>query len=399
MLVEIAPDVYGGFVVLENGRKVLYVQVIRALYGMLKAALYWYKKFRADLEGQGYVFNPYDPCVCNKMVDGKQHTVVFHVDDLMGSHVDPEVNTQFLKWLNEMYGAHGEVKAKRGPVHDFLGMTFDFSDDGIVKVDTIDYMCDMVDDFSIPLSESDVAPEPAGPDLFTVRESDELEREQAEEFHTVVAKGLWACKRTRPDIHTAIAGLCTRVQKPNQDDWKKLIRLLKYINGTREDKLILSADDLHTLLWSIDASFGVHHDFKSHTGGALTLGRGCPISGSGKQKLNTSSSTHAELVGVDDFMPKVLWSKLFMEAQGYEIKNNVVFQDNKSAILLEKNGQKSSGKRSRALNIRYFFITDQIEKGNVRVEYCSTDRMVSDFMTKPLTGRAFQTHKKTIMGH
>ena len=120
--------------------------------------------------------------------------------------------------------------------------------------------------------------------------------------------------------------------------------------------------------------------------------------GSGKQKLNTSSSTHAELVGVDNFMPKVLWSKLFMEAQGYEIKNNVVFQDNKSAILLEKNGQKSSGKRSRALNIRYFFITDQIEKGNVRVEYCSTDRMVSDFMTKPLTGRAFQTHKKTIMG-
>ena len=133
LLVEMSPEVYGPYVVCNNGRKVLYVQVLRALYGMLKAALMWYEKFRKDLESVGFEFNPYDPCVANRQVHGKQHTVRFHVDDLMSSHVNKKVNDKFLKWLNKKYGTHGEVKATRGDVHDYLGMTFDFSDKGKVK--------------------------------------------------------------------------------------------------------------------------------------------------------------------------------------------------------------------------------------------------------------------------
>jgi len=68
LIVEMAPEVYGPYVVFENGKKVLYVQVLKALYGMLAAALLWYKKFRADLETIGFEFNPYDPCVANKIV-------------------------------------------------------------------------------------------------------------------------------------------------------------------------------------------------------------------------------------------------------------------------------------------------------------------------------------------
>ncbi len=90
---------------------------------------------------------------------------------------------------------------------------------------------------------------------------------------------------------------------------------------------------------------------------------------------------------------------MFMEAQGYNIEKNILYQDNKSAMLLEVNGKRSSGKRTRAFNIRYFFLTDQIEKGNLKVKYCPTTEMVGDFMTKPLQGKAFQKFKKAIMGH
>ena len=140
LLVKMVPDVYGPFVVLENGKKVIYVVVLKALYGMLVAALLWYKKFRADLEKTGFEFNPYDPCVANKKINGKQQTIRFHVDDVMSSHVDPRVNDKFLKWLNDKYGSYGEVKATRGPVHDYLGMTFDFSKKGEVKVSMVDYV-------------------------------------------------------------------------------------------------------------------------------------------------------------------------------------------------------------------------------------------------------------------
>ena len=110
------------------------------------------------------------------------------------------------------------------------------------------------------------------------------------------------------------------------------------------------------------------------------------------------SSTEAELIGVDDVMTMILWTKLFIENQGYPIEENILFQDNKSAILLEKNGRKSAGKRSRAINIRYFFVTDHVEKGNIGIQYCPTDDMIADFMTKPLQGEKFRKFRLAIMG-
>ena len=119
----------------------------------------WYKCFRKDLESIGYVFNPYDPCVANKMIEGKQHTVCFHVDDLKGSHDDHKVNTRFLKWLNKVYGKHGEVKATRGDIHDYLGMTLDYSEKGKVKIGMTDYIASMVDDFPIKYDPTEIASE------------------------------------------------------------------------------------------------------------------------------------------------------------------------------------------------------------------------------------------------
>ena len=114
--------------------------------------------------------------------------------------------------------------------------------------------------------------------------------------------------------------------------------------------------------------------------------------------MNTRSSTEAELVGADDAATMILWTGLFMEQQGYPLSKNILFQDNKSAILLENNSKRSAGKRSRALNVRYFFLTDQVEKGNLTIEYCPTDVMWADFMTKPLQGEKFRKFRDDILG-
>ena len=93
----------------------------------------------------------------------------------------------------------------------------------------------------------------------------------------------------------------------------------------------------------------------------------------------------------------MLWTKLFLEAQGYNVKQNILYQDNKSTILLEQNGKRSSSKRTRHLNIRYFFLTDQIEKNNMEVKYCPTDDMIGDFMSKPVQGEKYKKFRKDIM--
>jgi hypothetical protein len=161
----------------------------------------------------------------------------------------------------------------------------------------------------------------------------------------MVAKALFLCKRAGPDIQPTIAVLCMRVKGPNEADWAKLVRLLKDLNGTKELTLTLSADNLHRIEWYVDASFAVHPDYKSHTGATMSYvdGDGAVQSISRKQKLNTKSSTESELVGVDDISVMILWTKLFLEEQGYEINSTILYQDNKTAILLETNGKKGLG--------------------------------------------------------
>ena len=123
------------------------------------------------------------------------------------------------------------------------------------------YITSMVKDFSINFNEEDIAVTPAAENLFNVDESNELDNKRKEEFHTFVAKCLFACKHARLDIYTATIALTTRIKKPNESDWNKLIRLLKYCNGTKKDKLVLSAEDIQVIKWYVDTSFTVHPDF------------------------------------------------------------------------------------------------------------------------------------------
>ena len=136
---------------------------------------------------------------------------------------------------------------------------------------------------------------------------------------------------------------------------------MRYLRATARLPLSLEADTLQVIKWRIDGAFATHPDMRSHTGGMLSLGQGAVYGASTRQKLNTRSSTKAELVGVDDCMPQILWMQYFLEAQGYQIQDSVVYQDNQSAMLLANNGRASSSKWTRHMNIRYFFVTDRIQ--------------------------------------
>ena len=149
--------------------------------------------------------------------------------------------------------------------------------------------------------------------------------------------------------------------------------------------------------WWIDASFAVHANYKSHTGTCLSLGRGCPVNISSKQKINMRSSTEAELVGINDAMALVLWCQLFIMGQGFDVRDNIVYQDNQSTMLLSNNGSHSSGKKTRHIEIRYYFITDHIKRKNIHVDYCPTEAMISDFYTKPLQGSQFRKFRDFIL--
>jgi hypothetical protein len=403
-LVRVAPNIYTKFITVNaKGETVLYVKLLNALYGIMKAALLFYQRFIGDLATIGFKLNPYDPCVANKIVNGKQLTVVWHVDDLKISHQDHNVVTRMITWLKKTYerlfdDGSGAMKICRGKLHEYLGMTLDYRVKGQVTIGMIPYIEEVVSLFAKYDDSTSVASTPAAEHIFKINEdSPKLSPEKGTIFHHFVAKCLFATKRSRPDIAVAVAFLTTRVKSPDQDDWKKLVRMIRYLRGTPKLTLTLSAASAIVPKWWVDGSHGVHPKMRGHTGGCLTLGKGMTQNVSTKQKANSRSSTETEIIAVDDLMPSVLWTNYFLECQGYSSDNTIVYQDNKSAILLENNGRRSSGKRTKHINMRYYFITDRVRNGELTIEHCPTQDMIADFFTKPLQGKLFFKFRAIIM--
>ena len=330
-----------------------------------------------------FELNPYDMCVANKMIDGKQCTIGFWVDDNKISHVDPKVVTNIIKLIEKRFGKMVVTRAKE---HTFLGMKIKFNGDKTVSIDMKEYCKEAIADFTGKLRSASISP--AKKQLFTVDESSpKLTQEKSDLFHSIVMKLAYVSKRCRVDLETSLGFLRTRVGKSTEEDWEKLKRVLEFLAGTVDDVLTLGADGLAMLLSFVDVSFAVHNDMKSHTGGATTFGRGVIMTKSTKQKLNTKSTTESEVVGASDYMPETIWLLRFLEGQGYKAKKCVLMQDNESAIKLIKYGKKSGGRRTRHMDIRYFFVGDRLKGEGMEVMYCPTESMLADYFTKLILKR------------
>jgi hypothetical protein len=187
-------------------------------------------------------------------------------------------------------------------------MILDFTEPGAMKVDMKYYIDGMMEDFPFPVKP--IKTTPWTEKLFRVDpESKHLEDERRRIFHTFTMKAMFLCKRARPDISSVIGFFLGRVKHPNEGYWKKLLKEMGYLKGTRDDVLTLEADDCQTLTWYIDTAFAVHTDMKSQTGTVFTMGKGSIISDALKQKVNSRSSTKSELIGIDDEVSKILWTK------------------------------------------------------------------------------------------
>ena len=251
----------------------------------------------------------------------------------------------YLKGLYENL-PKGEVKLieeKRltdsNKVLNYFGMDFDFSVKKQVSISMKYYVEKVLKEFPDPLRNK-VISTPATAKLYEVRnDAPKLNPEKKAKFHRIVAQLLYIVKRARPDLAPAVAFMTTRVSDPDNDDWRKLRHVIEYISSTKDMCLTLEADENMNPTWSIDAAYGVHGDCKGQSGGSFTLGKGSFHTVSCKQKINTKSSTEAELVAIDDCIGHAIWLRHFLLAQGYIKAENIInFQDNQSTILPEQNG-------------------------------------------------------------
>ena len=365
------------------------VRLKKAMYGCIESGRLLFDDVCVTLIGMGFVQNPHDPCVFNKGPLDQQCTAHVYVDDIFISCRVKEIAEQVLV---DLAGVYGELKINRGNRHSYLGMTMDFAKEGECKITMSGYVDELLRLYSVTGSVAT----PATPTLQEIDpDSKPLSRNDRGEFHTAVAKLLFLAKRARPDILLAVAFLTTRVTVSTVEDQAKLSRVLKYLNGTKELGVILSFDKGMLQSSYVDVAFGVHADGKSHTGSIETMGKGAYNAKSTKQTLVTKSSTEGELVGASDHVSEMVHTRDYLLAQGYKMGPATLFQDNMSTIAMIKNGRPSS-ERTRHINIRYFFIKDRADAGEIQVTYKPTKEMIADILTKPLQGSLFR-HLRALL--
>ena len=129
----------------------------------------------------------------------------------------------------------------------------------------------------------------------------------------------------------------------------------------------------------------------------LSLGKDAAISFLNKHRINSKSSTKSKLIGADQALSSILHTRYFIEAQGYSVDQNILFQDNQSTMRLEVNGSFSSSKQTKHIKCRYFFIRDKIANGNLEVIYCLTEMMRANVLTKPKQGGPFCLDRSHLM--
>ena len=386
ILVEIQPD-WKEFLD-DNGA--LNVVLKKAMYGCLESARLWYDTITEFLISEGFEANPVEKCVFNKTTNGIQCTILVYVDDLMITCADQSVLDGVLAALQKRFEG---IVPDRGNKHSYLGMTFDFTCEGEVKITMEGYTESILSFYEVQGTVNT----PALPNLFEIIDSPPLDGGEKAKFHSIVAKLLYLAKRTRPDILTTIAFLATRVKSPTENDWKRINRVLKYLNGTSRLGIRLQpGDEALEIRAYADASYGVHADGKSHSGLCIALGNGPVFVKSSKQKIVSKSSTEAELISLSDGCSQIIWSRDFLIAQGYPMKEALVFQDNTSTMALVKKG-KSASDRTRHIHVRYFFVKDRVASGEIRVEYIPTEDMIADALTKPLTGKRFVEMRSKLL--
>ena len=141
--------------------------------------------------------------------------------------------------------------------------------------------------------------------------------------------------------------------------------------------LVIGMTSFRSPQWFVDAAYGVHSDLKSHSRVVLmSLGDGgAIITGSNKQKMNIRSSTEAELVACNDSLQRILHTQRFLQEQGLKVGKPVLKQDNKSTMLLHEKGRGSLGKWTRYIELTYFYVHNDVQRGETKIEYCPADLM------------------------
>ncbi|RYG65301.1 hypothetical protein EON64_12220, partial [archaeon] len=346
-LTSVLLDVYPQHKSYKDNKGRMLVKLEKALFGGLEAEKLCFAHLSNTLHFLGFVPSPQDPCVLNKRIAGGFWlTIAMHLNELKASCADMAALDELVAQLMAVYSA---VSVQESEVLDFLGMKLSYSEPGVCHIN----MTEMIEGI---MKENDVegmVVTPAVDDLFVVQPTSDrinpkLNHDETLKFVSVVQKLRYVAKRGRPDILVAICFLSTRTTFPAAADQKKLDRVLKYLNGTRNLFLRLSFAE----------------------GLAIT-------------------ATEDAFMAPIDVALRAKWVDDFVRTQGVEAAPNMLTE--------HKGASGGASARPCLISIRLSFVQNKYAPNSWKVQNVRVEKVPSEYDFKPAQGELFRKQRLHLM--
>lgn len=360
----------------------------KSLYGLKQAPLRWNERFTAYLKSKDMKALRTDKCLFRN----KKGTLFLgiYVDDGLLVYKEENEKKNFLKTLQEEF----QMTAEDNP-QNFLGIEI-ARKEGEIKLSQKQYIEEVLEKCSM-MNAKPVKTPMAEDKTSDAQSRDRQNPEFKTRFREMVGSLLYLTNKTRPDLAYAVNHCCRRMEEPTSKDWENIKRILKYLVDKKTHGISFKAGtrELNLTAYS-DSDFAGDPTTRKSTTGYIVMLNNNPINWcSRKQPIVSLSSTEAEYIAAADCVKEVLYLKSVVKELTEEEVKVTLKVDNQSAITLMRTGQ--FNKRSKHIDVRYHFINEKIEDGQIEVEYCATEDQVADIFTKPLNANKFVKFRRQMM--
>ena len=304
------------------------VKLVGGLYGLGEAGAIWHRKLTNDLIENGYEQQDEDPCVYtygkneSKIMINKttKEIGVVHVDDILCTFQNEEDMEHFEMILTKLYKNYTKHDIREEDLN-YLGMVIARDNEDNIKVTMPKIVNELLEENDIKGIEKI----PANGHLYNNKSKERRHNVSfnKDKYLSVLMKAMYIAKRVRYDILLPLSVLCTRVENPTLGDWYKLLRVLRYLNGTRNEGKIFLYNSNNIIRAYADASYNVHTDNKGHTGIIYMLGKNIISVKCIKQRLVTRSSTEAEIVACENAATHGVWLLKLIKSMGVRTYYNI----------------------------------------------------------------------------
>ena len=368
----------------------------KSIYGLKQSARCWNVTLDSYLKRSGYVQNPADPCIYCKTVNkcGKQCLIIIavYVDDTILAANDMELLRAEKANLSNRFEMED-----LGEIHYCLGMAIERDRNAkVLMIHQKSYLKNVLKRFGMedckPIST------PMDPNVKFEKLADDEKSTNIQEYQAMIGSLTYASIATRPDLSSAVGVLSQFMNKPGLQHVKGVKRVLRYIKGTlnygiRFDK---SSDADFKLYGFSDADWAGDVNTRKSTSGYICRIGGATISWKSKrQSIVALSSTEAEYVALSSATQEIVWLRSLLAAMGLEQKEATkLHEDNQGSISLSKNPKSHS--RTKHIDIKFHYLREAVEKKEVNIIYCATEKMTADIMTKPLPKVKFEEFRSDM---